>query len=193
MDYNKNFWLLPEEEWRDIKGYKGLYQVSSLGRVKSLGRTVAAKSGSKRTIRGRILKPKANTSGYLKVVLYNSSGKIKQFFVHRLVCEAFHDNPKDKPEVNHINEEKSDNRACNLEWVTRKENSNHGTRTARSAKAQSKPVGQYTRDGKLVKVWQSAHEVQRQLGFDNSFINKASRGKVKTAYGYVWKYIESSY
>jgi hypothetical protein len=178
------------EVWKDIKGYEGLYQVSNMGRLKSLERTVAGKNGSERTIRERILKPSTNEYGYLRVCLCDSRGKRKFLSVHRLVCEAFHENPKNKPEVNHINENKSDNRACNLEWVSRKENCNHGTRTARSAKARSKPVGQFTIDGKLIKVWQSTIEIERQLGVSQGHISDVARGKLKTAYGYVWKYIK---
>ena len=175
-----------EEEWRNIAGYEGLYQVSNLGRVKSLERTVAGRNGSKRIIRGRILKPGSTQDGYLLVSLCNGSGKKKMLRVNRLVCEAFHENHKNKPQVNHINEDKSDNRACNLEWVTAKENCNHGTRNARMAKS----VGQYTTNGKLIKIWQSTHEVERQLGFANQNISSVARGKLKTAYGYVWKYVE---
>jgi hypothetical protein len=152
------------EEWKDIKGYEGLYQVSNLGRVKSLERTVTRKNGRKLPVKELILKPETIHNGYLRVAL-EDSGKRKRFLIHRLVCEAFHENPENKPEVNHINEKKTDNRACNLEWVTAKENCNHGTRIARIAKAQSKPVGQYTRNGKLIKNWQSTMEVERQLGF----------------------------
>ena len=179
------------ETWKDIKGYEGLYQVSNLGRVKSLKRNVIRKNGRNQTIQERILKPSI-TGGYLRVILCNGSGKRKAFSVHRLVCEAFHENPQNKPEVNHINEDKSDNRACNLEWVTRKENNNHGTHNTRMAKTKSKPVGQYKRDGKLIKVWQSAHEVQRQLGFTQESICKVALGERKTAYGFLWKYIEES-
>jgi len=179
-----------EEIWRDIKGYEGLYQVSNIGRVKSLGRTVTRKNGSKLSIRERIMKPSTNHSGYLLVNLYNSRGKMKSFKVHRLVCEAFHKNPENKPCVNHIDENKTNNIASNLEWCTVSENNSHGTRTARVAKARSKTIGQYTRDGVLVKVWKSATEVQSQLGFAQGAISEVARGKRKTAYGYVWKYID---
>ena len=178
------------EVWKDIKGYEGLYQVSNMGRVKSLGRTVSAKNNSKQYRKGRILKFWTNKNGYQLVFLYNVNGERKTVFVHRLVCEAFYPKNKNKPEVNHINEDKSDNRACNLEWVTRKENNNHGTHNTKVAKALSKPVGQYTREGELIKVWQSVSEVQRQLGFTKQNISQAARGKQKTAYGFVWKYVE---
>jgi hypothetical protein len=160
-----------------------------MGRVKSLERTFIDKIGHRQHIKERILKP-FDSHGYLRVNLCNGRGKRKDFFVHRLVCEAFHKNPENKPCVNHIDENKTNNTASNLEWCTVKENCNHGTRNARVAKTKSKPVGQYTLDGKLFKVWQSASEVQRHLGFDSSTISKAARGKIKTAYGYVWKYIK---
>jgi len=178
------------ESWKNIKGYEGLYKVSNMGRVKSLERTVTRKNGIKQTIRERILKPSTDKDGYLLVSLCNGSGKVKTFKVHRLVCEAFYENPKKKPCVNHIDENKTNNVASNLEWCTYEENNNHGTRNARSAEAQRKSVGQYTRDGKLIKVWQSTHEVERQLGFNQGFISLAARGKYKTAYGYVWKYVK---
>ena len=179
-----------EEVWIDIKGYEGRYQVSNMGRIKRLERTFFDKSGHKQHLKERILDPCTDQSGYLLVKLSNNNRKQKTLKVHRLVCSAFHKNFENKLEVNHINEDKLDNRACNLEWVTRKENCKHGTRTARIAKTQSKSVGQYTRDGELIKVWQSTIEVQRQLGFDQGSISKAARGNLKTAYGYVWKYIE---
>jgi len=179
-----------KEKWRDIKGYEGRYQVSNLGRVKSLERAAAGRSYSKRYLKERILKPKPNNRGYLRVNLCNGTGKREQFFVHRLVCEAFHKNPKGKPCVNHIDENKTNNAANNLEWCTYRENNNHGTHNARMAKAKSKPVGQYTRDGMLIKIWQSTREVERQLGFNHRNISRAANGKRKTAYGYIWKYID---
>lgn len=171
---------MTKEIWRDVKGYEGLYQVSSEGRVKSLKR----KNSLGRTIEERILKPVVVGRGYLQVDLY-TGGKMKRFYVHRLVCEVFHENPENKPEVNHINEIKTDNRACNLEWCTRIENCNHGTRNERM----SKQVSQYTLDGELVKVWQSTSEAERQGGFAHSAISNVANGKRKQAYGFIWKYI----
>ena len=172
------------ETWKNIKGYEGLYQVSSMGRVKSLERKV--RHG--RTVKERILKPYMDRGGYLLVGLC-AGGKRKTLKVHRLVCEAFHDNPDNKLDVNHINENKTDNRACNLEWNTRRENLNHGTRNERSAKALSKPICQYTLDEKIVKTWASLTEVKRQTGFGQSHISEVANGNRKTAYGFIWKYI----
>ena len=179
-----------KEEWRDIKGYEGLYQVSNMGRVKSLERTVIRKNGSEQHRKERILKPRKDGHGYLRVNLSNGRGNKKDSKIHRLVCEAFHENPENKPCVNHIDENKTNNTASNLEWCTYKENNNHGTRLARMAKAKSKPLAQYTPEGELVNIWQSTHEVERQLGFANGAISAVAREGRKTAYGYVWKYVE---
>ena len=179
---------MKNEEWRDVVGYEGRYQVSSMGRVKSLERTYIDKSGRKRTVKECILKPVIDRYGYLLVSLY-AGGKQKTLKVHRLVCEAFHESHDNKPYVNHINENKTDNRAVNLEWCTAKENCNHGTRNERTAKKRSKQVGQYTLNGELVKVWQSATEAERQAGFSNGNISLAANGKYKQAYGFIWEYI----
>ena len=175
---------MTEEVWRDVKGYEGLYQVSDQGRAKSLER----KDRFGRTVKERILKPAVTQDGYLKVTLW-AGGKPKTLRVHRLVCEAFYDNPDNKSDVNHINEDKTDNRACNLEWSTRKENLNHGSRNERAAKARSKPVGQYTRYGDLVKVWPSTQEAERQAGFNHGNISEVANGNRKTAHGFIWKYV----
>ena len=168
------------ETWKNIKGYEGLYQVSNMGHVKSLER-----KGRKSE---RILKPGMTRGGYMQVGLC-AGGKTRMLRVHRLVCEGFHENPEGKPQVNHINENKTDNRAVNLEWCTAKENTNHGTRNERVRKAESKPVGQYTLDGELIKIWPSTIEAKRQAGFDCGHISRVANGERKTHKGFTWKYI----
>ena len=113
-----------EEIFKDIEGYEGLYQVSNLGRVKSLDRIINRSNGSKMTIIGRILIPHFDGAGYLFVHLSkNNKGTPKN--IHRLVGIVFIPNPNNKATINHINGDKLDNRSENLEWLTNKENSDH--------------------------------------------------------------------
>ena len=107
---------MEEEIWKPIKDFEGYYEVSNIGRVRSLN--------YKRTGKGKILKNIEDYKGYLEVGL-TKNGKRKQFKVHRLVAEAFIPNPENKPCIDHINTIKSDNRVENLRWVTYKENSNN--------------------------------------------------------------------
>lgn len=96
------------EFWKDIEGYEGLYQVSNVGQVKSL-------------IRNKLLKPIKNRKGYLFVNLYKN-GKNGVFLLHRLVAEAFLPNEEELPQVDHVNNDKTDNRVCNLQWISNVEN-----------------------------------------------------------------------
>ena len=107
---------MEEEIWKPIKDFEGYYEVSNIGRVRSLN--------YKRTGKGKILKNIEDYKGYLEVGL-TKNGKRKQFKIHRLVAEAFIPNPENKPCIDHINTVKSDNRVENLRWVTYKENSNN--------------------------------------------------------------------
>lgn len=176
------------ENWKPVVGYEGLYEVSDLGRIKSL-------RGD-----GRILKEQKTRTGYCQVWLYNgmphqNGRKGKNYQVHRIVAEAFLENPNGLPEVNHINEDKSDNRAENLEWCTHIENSRHGTRGERIGEKlkngkRSKTVCQYTPNGMLVAEYPSMAEVQRSTGFRKGNIWKQMVGKRETAYGYRWEHLD---
>ena len=175
------------ETWKDVAGYEGLYQVSNLGRVRSL-------------LHGKIwiLKSLGNRRGYLRVER-NRNGTRKDIYVHRLVAEAFIPNPLNLPQVNHKDEDKTNNSVDNLEWCTAKYNLNYGTCQARkSAKlkgrrrlvnwSRAKVVLQYDKSGNFVREWPSTIEVQRQTGFAQPHISDCCRGKRKSAYGYIWRF-----
>lgn len=116
------------EEWKDIEGYEGLYQVSDWGNVKSLPRlskrSTSRHRGTSILINERILKQSFQTSGY-KVVVLCKDGNNRQFQVHRLVAEAFIPNPENKPQIDHINTNKAENNVENLRWCTHTENMNN--------------------------------------------------------------------
>ena len=170
-----------EEKWKDVKDYEGHYQVSDKGRVKSL------KFGKE-----RILKPRRDGGGYLQVDLCKNGNK-KWCLVHRLVAQAFIPNSNNLPQINHKNEDKTNNSVQNLEWCSSKYNNNYGTHIQRINEKNtngklSKPVHQYTLDGKFIKEWKSTMDVKRNLGYVNQDISACCLGKQKSAYGFVWRY-----
>lgn len=120
---------MAEELWMPIVGYEGWYEVSDIGRVKRL-RKIHYNHGNGNIVeREHILTPSKDRKGYSVVILSNAGKNKKHFKVHRLVAQAFVDNPNNKPQVDHINRDKSDNRACNLRWVTNSENQYNSSRT----------------------------------------------------------------
>lgn len=123
-----------EEIWKDIEGYEGMYQVSNLGRVKSLSRRCSTHWGT-RLVPEKILKPQEKEFGYLCVNLHKDS-KSKEFSIHRLVAFAFVPNPSNKPDVNHNDGNKQNNYPENLEWVTNLENIQHAVRTGLMSREQ---------------------------------------------------------
>lgn len=180
-----------EEIWKDIEGFEDLYQVSNMGRVRSLTRNKKGKNGVPCPIQGRIMKQHI-CFGYYYITL-SKNGKYKGFRVHRLVANAFIPNPDNLPQVNHKDENKANNCVDNLEWCDSKYNVNYGTGTERSRLSNtngkcSKTVLQYSLDGTFIKEWKSTMDVQRNLGFANSHISECCRGEQAYGYGYLWKY-----
>ena len=197
-----------EEIWKDIEGYKGMYMVSSLGRVKTL-------IGRYKNV--TILKESIKNNGYCSITLYKNK-KPHHYWVHRLVAQAFIPNPNNYPVVNHKDENPKNNCVENLEWCTQEYNINYGngnikrslshkgkrftkTHIENMSKARigkrvgsknykSIPVAQYNKNGEFITVYESARIAEQALHLPNNsgrHILDCARGKLKTAYGFIWK------
>ncbi len=180
-------------DWRDIEGFPN-YKVSRIGEVRSIDRWVTYKDGRKRFFKGQAIKPHFDKLGYLYIGL-SKNGKQHCKQVHRLVAQAFIPNPNNLPEVNHIDENPSNDFVWNLEWVDHKTNMNHGTANKRRSETQK---GKYkNKNGKKVLcielniIFDSTADANEYLGKDrySDRIAACCRGKHKTAWGYHWKYI----
>ena len=154
---------------KDIKNYEGLYAVTPEGEVYSYK--------SK-----KFLTPYTDGNGYLKVKLFKDNEE-KQYYIHRLVSEAYIPNLDNLPEINHKDENKTNNCLQNLEWCDHKYNINYGTRNEKL----KKPILQYDLDGNFVREWPSATDVGKEV---RNNIYMCLKGNHKTAYGYFWKYKE---
>lgn len=200
VEVNSERWFdltpLLNEEFRDIKGYEGLYQVSNYGRVKSLEKKQLLKSKNQHTsfCSYRITKEKILTNiyckGYCRVTLSKKNEK-KIFSNHRLVAIAFIPNPNNLPEVNHKKDnEKSNNKIDNLEWVTSKENCNYGERNNKISDKKNKKIIQYDLKFNKIKIWGSISEASKHYNTTVSNIVLCLKKHNKTAIGYIWRYID---
>ena len=176
------------ETWKDIEGYNGRYRVSNLGRVMSMWQANQYKNHIGKPM---LLKPATHRQGYLYVHLTNN-GETKKHYVHRLVAEAFIPNPDNLPQINHKDENKSNNIVDNLEWCDGKYNSNYGTRVERHRAMISKPVIQTTMDGEYVRWFQSATVAENECGYDSAYISQVCNGKRPNAYGYKFHFANIS-
>ena len=177
------------EEWRDIEDYKGLYQVSNMGRVKSLERTVWNGRGYYVTIHERILKPKKDRGGYLQVHLCKD-GKAKFYTVHKLVATVFCENPEGYTEINHKDEDKTNNNADNLEWCSKSYNNSYNGRAKKAGKKISKPVIGINKVSGLILEFPSAREAEKETGIAHQSICSCLKGRLKSTGGYVWYYAD---
>lgn len=154
-----------KENYKNIVGYEDLYEVSDTGLVRN-------------KVSGKILKPGKDGKGYLRVRLYKD-GEWKMYRIHRLVAEAFIPNPLNLPQVNHIDQNKSNNNVDNLEWCTSQYNIDYSL---------SKPVCQYSLDGRLLNTYKSASEASRKTGINQGDISRCCRGKYRQAGNFIWKF-----
>ena len=159
-----------KEEWKDIPGYEGKYQVSNLGRVKNL-------------IRNNILKPISKRNGYLSVSLVNNK-KIKQFLVHRLVAITFLPNPNNYSIINHKDYDKTNNTIVNLEWCTQKHNVQHSIDHLKLTGVKQVLCLQ---NNKIIKQYPGVTYTISD-GHIPSCVSRCCKGKIGQHHGYVWKY-----
>lgn len=204
-----------EEIWKDIKGFEGLYQISNYGRVKRVEHTVIYSNGRVRIYHETLLKAKPNIFGYYYLNL--TKDKVSHSYrVHRLVAENFIPNPENLKVVNHIDEDKTNNRVDNLEWCTPAYNNSYGTRPAQLSRklkgrvfseetrkkmseakkgimpkcSSPKSIMAYNEEHKSGIYFESASAAASYLGKKScGNISSAANGILKQAYGYTWKYV----
>ena len=169
--------------WKDISDYPN-YMVNENGEIYS-------------KVRKKLLKPIINKFGYARVGLYKNN-TVKWLAVHRIVAQAFIPNPNNLQQINHINENKLDNRVENLEWCTPSYNINYGLRnkvvseklTEHKNSTVAKRIQQISKEtGEVIKIWNSTREIERELGIPHSNIYACCTGKRKTRKGYIWRYL----
>lgn len=189
-----------KEIWKDITGYEGLYQISNTGIIRSHDRLIVIPPNPKSTYgfsyikKGQIIKQITDKSGYMKVLLYDKNSNRKNAFVHKLVAIEFVDNTNNLPQINHKDENKSNNCVSNLEWCTAKYNTNYGTCIKRRSEKQIynnnrvKAVAKIGDNGEIIEEYISMRNAARVNKLPQSNIFKSCNNNIKCG-GYLWRYI----
>lgn len=190
-----------KEIWKDIEDYEGLYQVSNIGRVKSVSKLVKTRWNNFRKTKDLILETTKNHKGY-KLVMLSKNNKIKSKQVHRLVAIAFISNPNNLPQVNHKDGNKQNNCVSNLEWCSAKENMKHAYKIGliskqaikkcviKAAEKRKKPILQI-KDDIVVNEFDSIESAKKMLKVKSSgCLVNALKGRIRTYKGFVWTYKE---
>lgn len=193
------------EIWKDISGYEWLYQISNMGRVKSLNKQIVAPSGGIIFYPERIMAQRKGSSGYFQVIL-RKDGTRKNVMIHRLVALAFVPGANENLVVNHKDENKENNSADNLEWVTQQDNvrylnclqravshTNYAKRTAHTdykamAARRKRPVKQFDKHGNFIRLWPSAKDVENEVGIERGNITRCCQGYARSSHGFIWRY-----
>ena len=195
MEIIDNIQDLPNEIWKDVVGYEGLYMISNLGRIKSFHHK-----------RARILKPGQNKLGYRMLSLFkNEIGKTKM--VHRLIAESFIPNTENKPCIDHINGDPTDNRIENMKWCTHKENLNNPVTRKKMSNTWANEelkekmrfmqkhrigVDMLTLDGKYIRSFDSIRQASFHSGAWDSEIARCCKDESKSTGGYKWRFTTRS-
>ena len=181
------------EIWQDVKGFEGFYQVSNLGRIKSLDRIIQQHHRNQRNVehiyKGKILKGNINKNGYIIVDLHKK-GKIKKFLLHRLIAETFIPKVKGKNIINHKDNNPTNNQVNNLEWCTQSENIKYAYEFGNKKAPHQKRIIQFDRNNNFICEWESQTQIERVLGIKQANISKVCLGKRSQAGGYLWEYIK---
>lgn len=189
---NSDRWLdissLNGELWKEVKGWEGIYQISNYGRVKSCYRYVKQSNGRVRHYKEKIMKCFFTKRKYVRLSLEKDGFK-RKYFVHQLVAMTFIENPNNYEQINHKDENPTNNTVDNLEWCNAKYNINYGSRIERikiistNNPKNSKPVLQYTFDGQFVKEYPSVMETRRLFG---NHVSEVCNHQCMSVYGYYW-------